>query len=274
MNLKYYLERIGISGSVLPNKETLALLQLRHLLSIPFENSYIQLRIPILLEPAWLYEKIVTRQRGGYCYELNGLFCELLKALGFDAHLISARITKGKNTGPEYDHLAIIVLIEKEQWLVDVGYGDFSLQPLLIGEENVQFDGRQQYLIRKEPSGYFSVGKYKSYDHKFHREYQFSLQPHSLSDFGQANEYKQTSPYSHFTQNLICTLPTDTGRISLINHRLIHTINGLKTEHTIATAEIPEILKKHLGIQPEAEYGAGDWLFCRQEECMSIDSIE
>src|ERR1700690_1781469 len=119
MEVKAYLERINYKGSLLPTLETLRDLQFFHLLSVPFENLSIHANEPILLQDKSLFEKIVLRRRGGFCYELNGLFASLLRLLGFSVTLLSAGVAKKDGGfGPDFDHMTLMVLLE-ERWLVD-----------------------------------------------------------------------------------------------------------------------------------------------------------
>ena len=110
MNIKTYLERIDYRGSLVPNVETLRALQLAHLLAVPFENLSIHAQQPIVLNDDALFEKIVGRRRGGFCYELNGLFAALLRALGFDVAMLSAGVAKDSSGfGPGFDHMTLRV---------------------------------------------------------------------------------------------------------------------------------------------------------------------
>ncbi|TFB10035.1 arylamine N-acetyltransferase, partial [Candidatus Marinimicrobia bacterium MT.SAG.4] len=95
MDIEAYLERIGYRGSRTPSVQTLRDMQLVHLLTVPFENLSIHAGEPIVLEDDALFEKIVARRRGGFCYELNGLFAALLRALGFNVSMLSARVANG-----------------------------------------------------------------------------------------------------------------------------------------------------------------------------------
>ncbi len=132
MNKKSYLNRIGIEKTdVAADLENLKFLQRRHLLTVPFENLDIPWKRPIDLDGNRFYEKIVKEKRGGFCYELNGLFYELLQEIGFQSKMISARV--GDEAGKfsaEYDHLAIITQIGDDEYLVDVGFGKFTAEPL------------------------------------------------------------------------------------------------------------------------------------------------
>ena len=131
MNTKNYLSRIGIENATISvNSANLKFLQKQHLLRVPFENLDIHWKRKIILDTKKFYEKIVEEKRGGFCYELNGLFCELLKKLGFTSKIISARVFDDKDFGAEYDHLAILTKIDEKEFLVDVGFGEFATEPL------------------------------------------------------------------------------------------------------------------------------------------------
>src|SRR6185312_10037026 len=127
METAKYLERINYTGNIEPTIELLKDLQRRHLLSIPFENLDIHYNVPIELNLRNIFEKLVVRKRGGFCYELNGIFCELLTSMGFSVKMISARVFDQKQQifTPEFDHLAIIAKIDSKEYLADVGFGEF-----------------------------------------------------------------------------------------------------------------------------------------------------
>jgi N-hydroxyarylamine O-acetyltransferase len=128
MDTEKYLQRLGIENFEFPvTAESLKNLQKQHLLNVPFENLDIHWKRPILLDTARFYRKIVEEKRGGFCYELNGLFCELLNEIGFPSRLISARVaTADDEFSREFDHLAILTKIGDEKFLVDVGVGVFT----------------------------------------------------------------------------------------------------------------------------------------------------
>src|SRR5919109_1202974 len=103
MNIQAYLDRIGYRGPLEPTAETLRALHVAHLLGVPFENLNIGMGWPIVLDEAALFDKIVVRRRGGFCYELNGLFAALLRELGFDVTLLSAGVARQDGGfGPEF----------------------------------------------------------------------------------------------------------------------------------------------------------------------------
>ena len=110
MNIPAYLSRLNYSTSVKPDAETLHGLQFAHLLNVPFENLDIGLKRPIQLSEEALWEKLIIRKRGGFCYELNSLFAWLLKQIGFDVTYLNARVfNREGNLGIDFDHLALLV---------------------------------------------------------------------------------------------------------------------------------------------------------------------
>lgn len=99
MDVSAYLRRINYHGSLAPAAQTLRELHRAHMLSVPFENLSIHERQPIVLNDEALFAKVVEHRRGGFCYELNGLFAALLRAIGFDAVMLSAGVAKADGSG-------------------------------------------------------------------------------------------------------------------------------------------------------------------------------
>jgi N-hydroxyarylamine O-acetyltransferase len=236
MDAPAYLERIGLSGPITPDLESLRRLQAAHLRTVPFENLSIHLDEPILLGADPLFDKIVRRRRGGFCYELNGAFAALLAEFGYRVTLRAARVFGGGRYGPPLDHLALQVDLA-EPWLVDVGFGRFSLEPLRLPTDGPQSD----------PYGEFRID---NLDVSMDGKPQYRLDPlsYELVDFVPMCWWQQTSPDSHFTQSLACSLPTEHGRITLSGDRLIKTADEEKTESTIAESELLAVYDRHFGI--------------------------
>ena len=250
MNREEYLRRIGVENTDIPaNLENLKLLQRQHLLNVPFENLDIHWTRPIILDNKAFYKKIVGEKRGGFCYELNGLFYELLKEIGFQSKIISAKVSK--DTGkfsPEYAHLAILTRIEDKEYLVDAGFGDFTAEPLEFVLNIEQEDRNGVFLIRKFDENYFEVVKKDGDDWK--SEHIFTSLSRDLSEFAGMCEYQQTSPESHFTKGKICSLMTENGRKSLTGAKFIETRNGQKIETDInSDEEFDQILAREFHIE-------------------------
>lgn len=246
MNVTAYLKRINYQGPLVPSAETLRGLQVAHLLTVPFENLSIHAHEPIVLEDQALFRKIVERRRGGFCYEANGLFAALLRALGFEATMVSAEVARASGGfGQPFDHMALMVKLEK-RWLVDVGFGDSFLEPLELDLSSAQVQGEQAFRIATD-GGYFVV--LRQYDNEWKPEYRFTLHAYEYADFEEMCRYHQTSPQSHFTQNRICSLAALQGRITLTGMRFIVTTKGGREERTLASPkEYEEILREQFGI--------------------------
>lgn len=251
MNIKAYLERINYHGSLVPNAETLRALQVAHLLSVPFENLSIHAAEPIVLEDDALFTKIVERRRGGFCYEANGLFAALLRALGFDVQMLSAEVANADGGfGPAFDHMTLLVLLA-ERWLVDVGFGDSFREPLRLDETTEQAQGNRAYRILPD-GAYFTLMQRSDNlpGSEWEAQYRFTLRPHEYADYGEMCHYHQTSPLSHFTRGRLCSLATDAGRITLSELRFITTAkDGVQRERTLTSpAEYAAILRERFGI--------------------------
>lgn len=227
-----YLGRIGFAGSRAATLLILRALHERHLQSVPFENLDICEGRPIVLSRERLFDKIVARRRGGFCYELNGLFAWLLEGLGFDVTLLSARVS-GSNgvAGPGFDHMAMMVKLHGRRWLADVGFGDSFVFPLDLDTRSAQDDPAGSFRIDKEGPQYTlsrlqRAGSWKD-------QYRFTLAPRELHDFTAMCDYHQTSPHSSFTRKTICSRRTADGRISLTADRLIVSTSAAREETPI-----------------------------------------
>lgn len=251
MNYEAYLARIGYSGERQPTLEVLQQLQKRHLLTIPFENLDIHNGIPIELDVEKIFVKVVLQKRGGFCYELNGLYFELLSALGFDVKRISAKVYSASEGtySPEYDHLALLVTIKGDEYLTDVGFGEFSIAPLKIALNQVQADARGNYVFDKYDERYYRVSRMENGE--LRPEYIFRKTPRALDAFGGMCHFHQTDPGSHFRQRSMITLPTEQGRITLTEHKLKIKEGDLIKEIPLKDAtEYEAYLWKYFGVKP------------------------
>lgn len=262
MDLAAYLRRISYSGPLEPTLETLRALHYAHLLAVPFENLDIHRQVPIVLDEARFFDKIVRHRRGGFCYELNGLFAALLRQLGFEVTLLSARVPIEENrVGPEFDHLALRVDLETP-WLADVGFGESFIEPLPLLPSAEQFqrnvfycldqvDGRWR-VLRYAPEGgsRHGIPVKSDPDCEWRMLYDFTLIPRALSEFGAMCLHHQTSPASHFTRQRVCSILTPTGRITLSGTRLVITEDGTRRELPLPAPEDSDLaLQTYFGIR-------------------------
>jgi len=243
-----YLERIGHAGPVHSDLTTLRALHRQHMLTVPFENLDIHAHVPIVLDLHRICEKVVTRRRGGFCYELNGLFASLLRELKFDVKMISARVAEPTGGfSPEFDHMALLVQVDGRPWLADVGFGAAPLEPLALESATEQVHEGIAYHFRNEGD----LWTLNTAEDGFRKPvYRFSIAPRRLEDFAEMCNFHQTSPLSHFTQKRICSKATPDGRITLSDWRLIVTRGPERTEQTFETeAEVDDALRKFFGVE-------------------------
>jgi N-hydroxyarylamine O-acetyltransferase len=244
-----YLDRIGYDGPRAPSAAVLRDLQVAHLLAVPFENLSIHSGEPITLDIDRLLDKVVRRRRGGFCYEANGLFAALLRALGFEVSLLSAAVARPEGGfGPDFDHMALLVKLD-EPWLVDVGFGDSFHEPLRLEERGEQVQGQRAYRI-VAADGRFQLQQRDLSATEWQSRYHFTRQPYTYSDFGEMCRFHQTSPDSPFTKSRVCSLATAGGRLTLTGMRLITTgPNGERRERLLADEEeVRAVLRKQFGI--------------------------
>lgn len=255
INIDAYLARIGYDGPRDPTLDTLRALHRAHLLSVPFENLDIHppFQREIVLDVRQLLDKVVGERRGGFCYELNGLFAELLRACGFNVTMLSAGVHRRDGRfGPDFDHLLLHVDLDGEVWLADVGFGDSFIEPIRLSPE-IQHDAH---------GGSFRIGPdhtshaeahilHRMSDGSWERQYRYSLTPCSLTDCAEMCRYQQTSPDSAFTRGRVCSMFTADGHVSLTDSRLIMTDHGQRREESIdGEVAFLEGLSAHFGIRP------------------------
>ncbi|MGW0772216.1 arylamine N-acetyltransferase family protein [Streptomyces sp. NPDC002835] len=255
-----YLARIGAGRPERADADALRDLQLRHLLSVPFENLSVHLGEPLVLADGPLLEKIVGARRGGFCYELNGAFAALLRGLGFGVTLLQARVFgDGGRLGIPYDHLALRVETEDGTgpWLADVGFGDHSHHPLLLDKRGDQPDPAGTFRLVEAGDGDLDLLR----DGK--RQFRLDTRPRELADFEAGAWYHRTSPASHFTKSLVCSVLTADGRITLSGRKLVTTVGGERQERPLETdEEVLAAYRKHFGLEldrvPEVRAAAKD----------------
>ena len=255
MDVDAYLRRIEYDGPRQPSAATLRDLHRQHLFTVPFENLDIPLGTPISLDLQRIYDKIVTRRRGGFCYELNGLFAELLRAIGFQVEMLSARVRREDGGfGPEFDHMLLKVELDKP-WLVDVGFGDSFVDPIEFRAGGADHVNGHRYfvlplggawqLLREDDKGQTPL-------------YAFRDVAYQLSDYQAMCAFHQNSPESHFTKSWICSRATSEGRITLANMRLIVSREGSREEIQLGTpGDARRCLREFLGVELDESLDLG-----------------
>jgi len=247
LNIDAYLERIGVDSAISISEDCLEQLHRSHAYTIPFENFDILLGRGIDLSLERLFQKIIFESRGGYCFELNGLYLQLLLALGFRAKPLLARVhTRGTPSGR--NHQLSLVELNGREWIADVGFGADGLRapiPFEIDRINEQ-DNQQFRLVDSPPYG--TMLQLLEED-QWQNLYSFDLEYVCMADIYSGNHYTSTSPYSFFTWSRVATLPSETGRTSLNDFQLkVISSNSIESIELEDNETYLDHIKKHFGI--------------------------
>lgn len=246
-----YLERIGLSSAGAPSLEQLTTLQLAHLQTAPFENIRIAAGNPVRTDDEWTFGKVVEQRRGGWCFELNGAFAQLLEALGYTVRRLGAAVLL---TGPTtvIDHLVLEVSglqhDPTESYLVEVGFGDQApIEPLPLAQAGPIETRDATFEFLASPQGTTLA---EVVDGTPEARYRFKRVSHQMSDFSAISEHLQSDPELHWSRKPFATrLLDDAGsRITLTHHGLKTRRNGVVTEESVAVEEWHRVLAEQFGI--------------------------
>jgi N-hydroxyarylamine O-acetyltransferase len=250
--LQEYLERIGLDGPSAPTLDRLEAAQRAQSYTIPFENLDIALGRGVSLEPDHLVDKLVRSRRGGYCFELNGLFLRAIRAMGFEARPLLGRV----HIGPEptgRGHQLSLVEIGGDRFVCDVGFGGMCPRaPILLEagtlstQDGTTFrlqDHELGYMIQiAEPDGWRDL-------------YSFDLSPVVPADILYGNHFTSTHPESFFTGTRIASLAHPEGRTALFNFQCTRVCSdGDEIREFPDDPRYLALLEEHLGIFLDASY--------------------
>jgi N-hydroxyarylamine O-acetyltransferase len=195
-----YLARLGLPAAGAPDIDTLRRLHAAHVGAIPFENLDILLGHGVHLELDRLRDKLVARRRGGYCFEHNTLLLAVLRAIGFDALSMEARVRAGSTTLRPRTHMVLVVRIGGVEWLADAGFGgDGLLEPVSLGGEP---SASSAGLVHRAASeGDLRVLQVRR-GAEWEDQYAFALHAVHPIDFEVASWFTSTHPSSPFVRTL------------------------------------------------------------------------
>ncbi|KQX19279.1 MULTISPECIES: arylamine N-acetyltransferase family protein [unclassified Sphingomonas] len=216
-DLDAYLARIALKDAPAADANGLAAVQRAHRLTIPFENLDVRLGRGISLDPAHVFDKLVHRRRGGYCFEQNGLFLQALHALGFEARPLLARVWLLANDGvPPRTHTLNLVRIDGRDWIADAGFGGSYTPPMILadGSEVVSPDGAAFRLSRSEDHGWM-LERQGDPTGDWHAQYSFTLAPVAPIDLEMSNHWTSTRPDTRFTTLSVVSICLPTGFAAL-----------------------------------------------------------
>jgi N-hydroxyarylamine O-acetyltransferase len=246
-----YLERIGVSATVRADAETLDLLVRAHQKTVPFENLDVyDAGADILLDTASLFDKVVTRRRGGYCFELNAAFMSLLKSLGYDCYPVAARVV-WMSSPEQYmpvTHRAGIVTVGGVRYFIDVGFGGPSPHGALrLDDPAPQSDGRNTFVFVREPDGDFVICRVT--DSGRERLLKFSDRRCENVDFLAPNEYLSKNKSSGFRMMHMLNITRDDGSAAINGNVLRIHKNDAVAETVLDTEDkLREALSEQFGI--------------------------
>lgn len=264
MDATSYLDRIGVDpagvtvGAV--DRDTVARLQHAHVRAVPFENLAI-VGDPfddaadgegVVLDLPHVYEKVVERRLGGYCFELNGLFGWLLAELGVDTHRIAARVVGDDGTGrPPANHHTNVVAFDR-RYLVDVGMGIPTMRrPLPVdGEIVTDVAGVAWRVVESDRPDETHLTQYRRPGaDDWQDRYLFTDVPRDLRYFEATCDYLQTAPESPFTGDPVVSIATETGHLKLKRDTLVRYDGSDRSEEPVAPADWHDVLGREFGLR-------------------------
>jgi N-hydroxyarylamine O-acetyltransferase len=246
--LENYYHRIAYNGKPQKDIATITEVMRHQLFAVPFENLDVQAGKIVSMVPEEIVEKILVRKRGGYCYEVNGLFAMALQELGVDYTFVAARPMIYPVRRPK-THMAIIAEIEGEKWLIDLGFGSNSIRkPMRLDllDVEVMQDGYLFMLSKADESKYrlkaFVEGEWVD-------QYEFDLYPQEWIDFIPANHLNSTHPDTIFVKKLLVVLHNPTGKEILMGDTLKTVRNGITTKQFVGPENLIDILAGKFGLE-------------------------
>lgn len=244
-----YLKRLGLSGDLKPDLRTLDRLILAQLQNVPFENlDVFDAGTEISLEIPQLFDKIVRRRRGGYCFELNALFMALLKELGFECYPVMVRVVWMSTGYMPITHRADIVTIDKVRYFVDVGFGGPAPnRALVLDELQPQACGNQRFVFDRAPDGDYVI--YRVTENEREQLLKFDDRPCENVDFLGPNEYLSHNRDSGFKKTRMLNIGTPDGSVALTNNVLRVHRGGAVEECVLDSAQdLKNAVQTHFGI--------------------------
>ncbi len=244
IDLDAYCRRIGYEGPREPDLATLRELHRLHATAIPFENLHTLMRERVALDPKSLERKLIHAGRGGYCFEQNRLFAEVLGSLGYAVESLSARVVfnhEHEPLGPR-THMALLVHVNGQAYVCDVGFGGLTLTgPLRLEVDIEQATPHEPFRLVRSDSIYSLQAKLGA---EWRTLYLFDLQPQLPIDFEVANHYVSTHADSFFLTTLMAARPATGCRYGLFNTELTirHTAGGADRSTLESIGELKDAL--------------------------------
>lgn len=244
---------IGVEHTNSPSLSYLNELIQSFMLKVPFENINVQNKVEIDLTLEGLMNKIVLNHRGGFCYEMNTLFKHYLLTKGFRAFNTSATIVSPKGRSRAGSHMTTIVTIDDARFIADVGFGDLPIQAIPIGTE-------QTYKTVEDVNGTFraiqingQIFVQKQVDGTFTTKYEAAIKEQQIADFKENIEFNQYNSESIFVKQLLITMPTQGGRVTMTHNHVTITEDEQKKIQTVTKENYKAFLNQYFGLDIQIE---------------------
>lgn len=252
--LTAYFARIGWSDSASVDIETLKALHLLHNGAIPFENLDVLLPREMQLDDLSLEEKLVTARRGGYCFEQNGVFKRALREIGFNVRSLLGRVVLANPSSlPPRTHRLLLVELQGEQWIADVGFGGQTLTaPIRLQADIEQQTPHGEYRLVQKGDDW--ILQFRHHDH-WQSMYRFDLVVQHQSDYLMGNFWSAHWPQSHFRHHLLmCRHLPDGGKLTLTNFHFTRYQDGRAVEQI----NLPDVASLYALLQEQFGLGVDD----------------
>lgn len=271
MDLKAYFERIGFAGEARPDLTTLKALHRAHLLAIPYENLDVQLGTPVTISPEAAFDKIVTRRRGGWCYEMNGLFGAVLETIGFQVTRLAGGVGRDVAGDEKVGNHLVLLVDLGEPWIADVGFGDGALEPFAL-----RAGAFSQYGMpfRLEP---LDGGWWRFHNHPMGGapNFDFALEPADPGLLAEKCQWLQTSPDSVFVQNAVAQRWRPDALLQLRGRSLTRIRDGEKRTELIADSDgYLEVLAREFGLELPGAAALWPRIAARHEELFGAKAAQ
>lgn len=228
------LDRIDYRGPIAPDLDCLRGVHRSWRERVPYENLDIQLGKSIDLDDEALYDKIIRRRRGGYCFEQNGTLALLLRAIGFDVTMVEGGVLREPRGDEAWgNHNVLLVDVDGQRWVADVGIGDGFREPLPLSEGRHRQDGLDYRLERLDARTW----RLHEPPSALVASYDFHTKPARLTDFTTRNRQLSTAPDSPYVTTLMIALPDGTGTALLLSRTLRKVGPGAREPEKVAGPE-------------------------------------
>ena len=242
-----YLQVLNLGGREL-NFSFLNDLVARHVATFAFSSVGCQLGEELPLDFESLYNRIVIRRRGGYCFEQNGLLYEILEELGFSPVLYLARVINNKDVHPGLTHRISMIEYSGQRYVLDVGFGPGGPRIPVAMSEIVSNDGERKFRIEEGRLGEYHMQVFKDGD--FFSMYRFDLVRYGQADCELGHFYSHRHPDAAFVNHLVASRIQESETRSLRDLAYwVITETGTRRLEIRDSEQLRRILVGDLGIQ-------------------------